>query len=113
MRFKRTKYGNVKTAYKGDKYDSKLEARVAQRLDLAKKASSPKDKVIKWERQHKISLDVNGEHIANYIIDFVAEYADGRKEYIEAKGRETSAWRLKWKLTKALYPHYKLVLIKK
>jgi hypothetical protein len=86
---------------------------VASKLDVLKKASDKKDRVKNWERQYKISLDVNGVHIANYFIDFKVEFEDGRKEFWEVKGMETDLWRLKWKLTKALYPDYNLVLIKK
>jgi hypothetical protein len=89
-----------------------MEAEVAHRLDLLKKSINPRERVKSWDRQFKISLDVNGVHIANYFIDFVVEFEDGRKEFWEVKGMETDLWKLKWKLTKALYPDYNLVLVK-
>jgi hypothetical protein len=82
-------------------YDSKLEAKTAQELDLRVKAEN--DNLESWERQVKISLDVNGDHICNYYIDFVATRADGIKEYIECKGLELPVWKLKWNLFLALY----------
>ena len=108
---KKNKYSNVRQTYNGHNYDSKMEAEVANKLDIMKKAIG-KDKVKGWERQYKISLDVNGIHIANYFIDFMVIFYDGRKEFWEVKGMETDLWKLKWKLTKALYPDYNLVLIK-
>lgn len=108
----KNKYNNVRQTYNGKSYDSKMEAQVASKLDFLKKAIDKKDRVKNWEPQYKISLDVNGVHIANYFIDFKVEFEDGRKEFWEVKGMETDLWRLKWKLTKALYPDYNLVLIK-
>ena len=108
---KGNKYRNVRQTYNGHNYDSKMEAQVAFNLDTMKKAVG-REKVTNWERQYKISLDVNGVHIANYFIDFMVEFEDGRKEFWEVKGMETDLWKLKWKLTKALYPDYNLVLIK-
>jgi hypothetical protein len=68
-------------------------------LDYRLKANDIK----KWDRQVKISLDVNGEHICNYYIDFIITHNDGIQEYVEVKGIETPEWKLKWKLFQALY----------
>lgn len=94
----RSKYNNQKAEYKDIKYDSKFESKVAQDLDLRLMAKDIK----KIERQVKISLDVNGMHIANYYIDFIITHNDDTLEYIEVKGYETEVWRLKWKLCEAL-----------
>lgn len=102
------KYRNTKQTYNGYSYDSKLEAGHAQHLDLLIKAGE----VEKWERQHKISIDINGVHICNYFIDFKVYFIDGRIEYHEVKGYETDVWKLKWKLSKAIYPDNNFVLIK-
>lgn len=104
----RNKYNAKKETYNGYTYDSKLEASHAMHLDWLIKSKEVKD----WDRQVKISLDVNGVHIANYFIDFQVWYADGRIEFHEVKGFETDVWRIKWKLSKALYPDYNFVLIK-
>ena len=103
------KYGSRLTIYNGVKYHSKLEAKHAQRLDLLIKAKE----VIKYERQFKIKLQVKDSHICNYLIDFKVYLTNGNIEYHEVKGFETALWKLKYKLTKAIYPDYNLVLIKK
>ena len=94
-----SKYGAKRTEHNGIQYHSKKEAGYAVELDLRLKAGDIKG----WERQVKIPLDVNGYHIANYMIDFVITHNDGVKEYVEVKGFETEVWRLKWKLFEALY----------
>lgn len=99
-----------KTNYDGYIYMSKFEANQAAELDLRKKAGE----VLKWDRQVKIPLVVNGYLICNYYIDFVAYLADGTTEYIEAKGLAMPAWILKWKLFEALYsgdPNNKLIVV--
>jgi len=96
---RQNKYGNVARDYNGTLYDSKKEAAYAQELDLRIKAGELKS----WDRQVRISIDVNGKHICNYFIDFVLYHTDGLKEYVEVKGFETPVWRLKWKLFEALY----------
>lgn len=106
--FKKNKYSAIKQTYNGYNYDSRMEAKYAANLDWRIKAKEVK----KWERQHKISIDVNGVHICNYFIDFKVYLTDGTIEYHEVKGAESMLWRTKWKLTKACYPDYKLVLIK-
>ena len=108
MYYKRNKYNNVRQTYNGFSYDSKLEAEHAQNLDFLKKAGIVKD----WERQVKISLDIGDVHIANYFIDFKVFFEDGRIEYHEVKGAETDVWRMKWKLSKALYPDYNFIKLK-
>ena len=88
-------------------YHSKKEAGYAHQLEMRKASGDIKE----VERQVKISLDVNGYHIANYYIDFVVTHNDGRREYIEVKGFETPEWRLKWKLFEALYGKEKDVIL--
>lgn len=97
-----------KSEYKGSVYDSKFEAQVAFDLDMMLKAGE----IIKWERQVKIPLEVNGYVVCDYYIDFIV-YRDGETEYIEAKGYPTPVWKLKWKLFEALYtkPGNKLTVI--
>jgi len=93
------KYNAKKTEYNGIYYHSKMECGYAMELDLRLKAKDIKS----WSRQVKISLDVNGYHIANYFVDFGIEHNDETTEFIEIKGYETEVWRLKWKLFEALY----------
>lgn len=110
-RFSNNKYHAKSTIYNGVKYHSKKEAAYAAELDLRQKAGE----IERWERQVKISLDVNGFHIANYYIDFIVYYPDGTREYVEVKGFETEVWQLKWKLFEALYHEqqdYRLIVVK-
>jgi len=89
-----------------------MEANYATELDWRIKAGEVKE----WIPQYKLSLDVNGEHICNYYMDFKVIMSDGSVELHEVKGFETDLWRMKWRLTKALLdeiePGAKLVLIK-
>lgn len=110
--FKRGKYHASPKKYKGSVYHSTLEANYAAYLDMMKKASNPRDRVTKWERQVKISLDVNGVHIANWYCDFKVWFADGRSEYHEVKGMETDIYRRNVKHFHAQYPKETLVVIK-
>jgi len=105
----RNKYNAKKTMYNGRKYDSKMEADYAIRLDWMKKAGEIKEII----PQFKISLDIDGQHICNYIIDFKIIYSDDLIKYIEVKGVETALFKLKWKLVKILYPFRDFELIKK
>lgn len=74
---------------------SKAEAEVARELDLRVKGHD----ILSWERQKKIELfGENKTHICNYFIDFIVHHLDGRDEYLEVKGFETTAWRMKKKL---------------
>lgn len=106
------KYQNVSTEYNGLKYDSKLEAKVAQDLDWKLKAGEIKE----WRRQVKIPLEVNQIHIANYFIDFVYTDKYDQVVYLEVKGLELPLWRVKWRLLMALIneiePGAKLVVVK-
>lgn len=79
---------------------------------MMKKATNPRDRIKKWERQVKVVLDVNGVHIANWFCDFRVWFVDGRSEYHEVKGIETETYRIKAKLFSALYPKETLVVIK-
>jgi len=99
------KYNNKSTEYAGIIYHSAKEADFARTLDTLKSAANPSERVVSWERQVKISLDVNGFHITNYYVDFRAQFADGHEELIEVKGMETEVFRLKRRLLEATYLH--------
>lgn len=100
-----------KCTYGGYIYQSKFEAHYAFELDARLRAGE----IERWERQVKIPLDVNGYHISNYYIDFVAYYPDGTIEYVECKGLASEVWKLKWKIFEALFsdrPDVKLTVVK-
>ena len=99
LQVRQNKYYAQSSVYNGYSYHSKKEAAYAQELDLRVKAKDIKS----WERQIKISLDINGFHITNYYIDFIIIHNDKTKEYVEVKGFETDVWGLKWKMFEALY----------
>jgi len=107
-----SKYGAHSTEYGGAVYHSKKEAGYAQELDLRIKAGEVKS----WDRQVRISLDVNGFHICDYYLDFRVHLNDGTVEMVEVKGFETPVWRLKWKLFEAIYghdnPEHKLIVVR-
>lgn len=109
QRYGGNKYHAQSSTYDGVLYHSKKEAAYAAELDLRKKAGD----ILGWERQVKISLDVNGYHICNYYVDFQVTYPDDHIELVEVKGFETEVWRLKWKLFEAIYgDQYKLIVVK-
>jgi len=136
---KSKKFKNIRQTYNGITYDSKLEAKYAAELELKMKAHNEHERVKSWERQVKISINVawskGGKailtdedqlsiknrglrffHICNYFIDFVVTYADDSIEYVEVKGMETDVWKMKWKLTEAIFnimhPEIELKVIK-
>lgn len=102
------KYKAIKQTYNGFNYDSRREARHAAELDWRIKEGS----VMRWERQHKITISLNGRKICDYYIDFKVYMADGSIEYHEVKGAETAVWRLKWKLARAMFPDWKMKIIR-
>ena len=110
--FNANKYNAVKQTYNGYSYHSKKEAEFAFYLDCRKKNKEIKD----WDRQVKIEIRAFGKHICNYYIDFLIIHNDKKKEYVEVKGFETNVWKLKWKLTQAMFEKErkkdKLTLIK-
>jgi hypothetical protein len=93
--------------YGGLTYDSKRESEVAEELDILKHARGA-DRVDRWERQVKIPIIVNAEHVCDIIPDFFVCYADGRKEFLEVKSDATTTplYRLKRKLLNATFLKY-------
>ena|SRR3990167_979710 len=101
------KYHNTFTHYKGDLYHSKKEAAYAADLDMRIFAHDIKS----WERQVTIPLDIQGEHVCNYIIDFVITHNDNSKEYAEVKGMPTPVFKIKKKLFEILHKDKRLTVI--
>lgn len=93
------KYHARKAEYGGSTYHSKKEAQYAAELDLLLRAGE----IVGWRRQVRVPLEVNGEVVCRYVIDFVVEHKDGTKEYVEVKGYPTPLWKLKWKMFHAIY----------
>jgi hypothetical protein len=97
------KYKNKWTEYNGVKYQSQKEALYAQELDLLLKAK----KIVSWNRQIKMPIEIDGVHICNYVCDFEVLHPDGKVEYIDVKGMRSGApyqlFKLKKKLVEAIY----------
>ena len=109
--YKQNKFKNKRTEFGGRIYASKLESSVAADLELARHATNKKDKVVEIWPQHNIDIYLDGTTLTRkptsnklfrYIIDFKVQYADGRIEYVEAKGLAMALWRFKWKVTEAV-----------
>lgn len=98
------KFRNNKGEYQGDYYDSGMEARYAQLLNLLKKATNDSERVVRWEKQIKLELTAHGEPICNHYVDFRVWYADGRDEYHEVKGYPDKVYPIKRKIMLAQYP---------
>lgn len=95
---KKSKYNSKITEYNGVKYHSKAEANHAQKLDLLKKGGL----VERWERQHKIRIELYGKHFMDYKVDFKVFFVDGHIEYHEVKGFPTRDFKIVWNLLSLL-----------
>lgn len=103
------KYGARKTEYNGRRYDSALEARHAQNLDLQVKAGLIKS----YEPQVHFQLHVAGKLITTYRPDFLLTRTDGSQEIHECKGRPARDWAMRKKLFEALHPDIPITVITK
>lgn len=99
QKYRWNKYGAKRCNYNGYVYDSRFEADYAQELDLRVKAGD----ILNWEKQFKVSIDIEGYHICNYYVDFKIEEKDGSFTLMETKGMETDLWRIKRKLLEAVW----------
>ncbi len=100
------KYRNTKVTIDGYKFDSKKEAEYYGQLMLLLKAK----KIKSFEKQYKMPINVNGIHIANYVLDFKVEHLNGDIEHIDIKAQKkdgkwitTSLFSIKKKLIEAIY----------
>lgn len=100
---KRAKYHNRPQTYNGITYHSSLESYYAAELDWRVKSKE----LVSWERQVKLDLRVNGEHITNYYMDFVELYPDGHRQFTECKGLEMEVWKMKWRILEATFEDFK------
>ena len=100
---KYNKYNAKKTEFMGYKFDSKWEAERYGQLSSMALAGVVKD----LQRQVKYEIVVNNHKICNYIADFVYTlvHENGKKEKIveDAKGVQTTDFKLKMKLMKAVF----------
>ena len=102
----KTKYRAKKKEYNGRMYHSTLEANDALWLDLLLNQK----KIKEVRPQFKLILSVNGQRVTTHIPDFLVTLNDGRQKIVETKGFPTETWRIKMKLTQALYPQYEYLV---
>lgn len=90
------KFKAVKTERKGISFPSKLEARYFDTLEVKKRIGE----VVFFLRQ--VSFDLPGG--VRYVADYQVFYADGSVEFVDVKGMDTPASKLKRKQVEELYP---------
>lgn len=101
------------TEYNGRAYKSQAEAKYAEQLDWRLKAGE----ITSWSYEPRVEIGFHGVWILDWRPDFEVFYPDGMREIVEIKGyiADSREFRLKWKLTEALYnadPKTRCLLIK-
>lgn len=98
---RRSKYRNVRVSTKDGKFDSKGE--MCRWLFL--KAMLKDGKIVDLERQVAFSIDVNGQHICDYVADYTYTVTETGQHVVEDfKGAIiTPEFRLKKKLMLAVH----------
>lgn len=96
MKRHRHKFGAVATMRDGMRFDSKLEARVYDRLRLAQEAGE----VVFFLRQ--VPFHMPGG--VRLVVDFQVFWANERVSFIDAKGMETESFKAKRRIVEATYP---------
>lgn len=84
----------------GHIHDSMFEAGYCDELLILKRAGE----IAHFEIQKVVELVVKGQKICRHYVDFYVVLPSGAAEFHEAKGFETEVWRIKRKLTEALFP---------
>lgn len=99
---------NKRTLYDGRWYQSKMEAKFAERLDLEKRAGIIRD----WTPQFRIPLEIPppsfcpqgpDAKVGVYVVDFDVHYANGRRVLIETKGFWTRESKFKRRVFEATW----------
>ena len=80
---KRNKFGNVKTVYRGRKYDSRAEAKYSEILDGL--LDSKQIKHVSYQKRYPLQ-DMRGTKRMAYIADFVVITNKGKEHIIDVKG---------------------------
>ena len=93
---KPNKYGAKATHVDGIRFDSKREARYYEQLKLRVESGE----VRYFLRQVPIHLP-GGTRL---VIDFLEFHTDGSVRYVDVKGRETPAFKIKRREIEAIYP---------
>ena len=109
-----SKYHNRKVTIDGRTFDSMAEAAYYQELKLRLKAGEIKG----FACQPKIELipgyTKHGRKVRPmaYIADFEIHHNDGSIEYVDVKGVETEAFKLKRKRFDYFYPEERLTIVR-
>ncbi len=104
MRFKSSKYKNIKSKYDGKKFDSlkeKYRYMELKTLEEKGKISNLRTQV-KYELQPSYEIDGKKTRAINYIADFVYEL-NGKEIVEDTKGYRTDVYKLKKKLFEYKY----------
>lgn len=119
--YRRRKYHNVPTEFRGELYDSKAEAHRAAVLEQLRKAG----KIRWWRRGRKYMLipGAKGLRAVTYTPDFeVGQYDDTKLSWVEdvkavsrktGRARVTQHFRIKQKLWAVCFPDVELRLVDK
>lgn len=99
MTFK-TRFGNKKTMYRGNKYDSKAEANYAKILDTL--LAQGKIRSVETQRSYPLP-NMDGKSRMRYVADFVVVGNSGTEYIIDVKGMCTPE--MKVKMAYAQYVH--------
>lgn len=101
------KFGAVRTEYGGRTFDSRKEAAYARSLEMLRKASLPRERVVDVQYQVPYEMVVNGVRVCKYILDFKVTYGNERVDHVDVKGYRKgssySVFSLKRKLMRALF----------
>lgn len=103
------KYHNKPVMAGGKKiFDSRLESRYADQLDLMIRAKV----IVGYKRQKEFILyGKNGHRVCRHRVDFLVEYPDGHQQAVEVKGFPTAEWRIKRELFKDNYPELNYLVV--
>lgn len=107
------KYGAIKTVYNGHTYDSKAEAAYAQQLDWQMAGGV----IYSWTHGEVVEFPSGIKYKPDFIVTTLSAYLDGHswtriRYWVDVKGRETPAFRLKMRLWLVHGPG-KLITVKK
>lgn len=92
----RHKFHAVQTELDGIKFSSKAEAHYYRQL----KGRQENGEVLFFLRQVPFHLPGG----VRYVVDFQEFWADGTVHFVEVKGAETEAWKIKRRIVEAEYP---------
>jgi len=109
-----SKYKNKIVEVDGIKFHSKLEARYYQQLKWAKEGKTLKDFQLQPKFILQDKFEKNGKKIRaiTYSADFLVTDNEGNQSVIDIKGspKMTEAFKLKYKMFEAKFPHTLTIL---